>query len=268
MFFGSRRLRMLIVAGLVLMFVAVVVASSVGGEEKGVQKAGSGGQGVRGGGDGSDLPVVTVEGSQVHVEDAEQKIPPQQQPQSCADDPDHIIDLGNSHNCGDWLSGVGGMVLESRCQLVESTGLRVKDYCRKSCDHCPSVTTAQGGGAGVSQQVAGGSPPASTATASSKPVAPAATTAQPPPEQDSQAQTKPSILDSPPPLETTGCADDPTFTFYDHKNQLRNCADWVANVGRPKLHETRCQESTGTRDDNGAEVRFRDYCRKSCHLCS
>ena len=344
---------MLIVVGLVLMFVAVVVASSVGGNEKRAQKVGSGGQGVRGGGDGSDLPVVNAEGSQVHVEDAEQKIPPQQQPQSyqqpqpCADDPDHIIDLGNSQNCGDWLSGVGGMILESRCQLVESTGLRVKDYCRKSCDNCPSaaVTTAQPPEQDFQVQLqtkpsildsppplettgcaddptftlyhdgmqkdcadwiamvgrptllehrcqlvqssglrikdyckksCGNCPPESAGPAPQQVASTAtavntgpATPVQPLPEQGSQTQTKLSLLPRSPPLETTGCADDPTFTFYPaHKDQLKDCADWVAHVGRPTLLEHKCQEPVGTRADNGVEVRLRDYCRKSCRLCT
>ena len=204
--------------------------------------------------------------------------PQQAQAAACADDPDHIIDLGGgmTDNCGDWLSGVGGMVLESRCQLVQGTGLRVKDYCRRSCDNCPSVavTTAQTqNGAGWPQQVAGGSlPPASTATASTAVnAAPPATTARPPPEQapQAQSQTKPSLLARPPPQHdgAAGCADDPTFTFY-HEDQLKDCADWVANVGRPGLHEQRCQESVGTRADNGVEIRLKDYCRKSCHVCS
>ncbi|KAL7536860.1 hypothetical protein ACHAXR_007437 [Thalassiosira sp. AJA248-18] len=59
------------------------------------------------------------------------------------------------------------------------------------------------------------------------------------------------------------CEDDPTFVRAD----LRTCRTFIANVGRPMLHQARCSQNTDFKDDNGDVLKVKHFCRLSCGLC-
>ena len=60
------------------------------------------------------------------------------------------------------------------------------------------------------------------------------------------------------------CKDDPAFV---HSN-LKSCKDFVANVGRPLLLQSRCSQPVGLSDERGEELLVKHFCRLSCDMCN
>ena len=147
---------------------------------------------------------------------------------ACEDDLATQIDNGgNLESCAEYLKTGRPAVLENRCQHDHSDTLKVRDVCRKSCGVC--VDPSQG-------------------------------SALP------QFDTKPKLISQPPPKVTNTCEDDATFS-HDHDGKSSTCSNYIEKVGRPAVHAKRCNQSVGVRPDNGVELFFRDYCKKSCDVC-
>ena len=61
------------------------------------------------------------------------------------------------------------------------------------------------------------------------------------------------------------CIDDPEFSLM--LKSEKNCASYVANVGRKPLLESRCSSPIGIPDEDGFQKLLKHFCRKSCGLC-
>ena len=61
------------------------------------------------------------------------------------------------------------------------------------------------------------------------------------------------------------CIDDPEFSIM--LKSEKNCASYVANIGRRPLLESRCSSPIGIPDEDGFQKLLKHFCRKSCGLC-
>ena len=61
------------------------------------------------------------------------------------------------------------------------------------------------------------------------------------------------------------CIDNPEFSIM--LKSEKNCASYVANIGRRPLLESRCSSPIGIPDEDGFQKLLKHFCRKSCGLC-
>ncbi|KAL7540636.1 hypothetical protein ACHAWF_006741, partial [Thalassiosira exigua] len=86
-----------------------------------------------------------------------------------------------------------------------------------------------------------------------------------PPAAKSEQQRLPTTHLPRPPSSLDACEDDPDLVLDDEKHHT--CFTFVAHIGRPALHEAKCNRPSGMRDERGEEVLIKQYCRYSCGVC-
>ncbi|EJK69373.1 hypothetical protein THAOC_09373 [Thalassiosira oceanica] len=285
---GSRR-RVLAIAGLVMMFVVVVV-TSVGRGNKGAQKAsatGSSGQGMRGG-YGSSLPAVPEEGEQVHDNRDTDQTLGRTTVNEAIDNSDKVDQplrgttdseaLDNSEE-ESGQTGVPSVNENGDCNddpnfkfYDAATVTNCADYVgrldrsvmqgvlelrcnlpwrHQGTDHLVSQYCRKSCGKCSSDQGQATSPQTEDAVG---------------PTQSTDVNATVSSHSGDQITSTAvGCADDPTFVFY-HDGTPTDCNTFVANVPKSSLLKDRCGVNFISED--GLMTKLSQSCRKSCHVCT
>mmetsp|Transcript_24216 Transcript_24216/g.52350 ORF Transcript_24216/g.52350 Transcript_24216/m.52350 type:complete len:471 (+) Transcript_24216:460-1872(+) len=168
--------------------------------------------------------------------------PPKPKPTVDDDDcqDDNTFIMPNLKTCQTFIAHVGRPhLLDVRCGkgsgVLDQNGneLLLKNFCRRSCKNCDTHASPM-------QDLA---------------------------EEENESQEESTTFEEKAEIASNGdvgCEDDNAQQFSNGKT----CATFVAHVGKPKLHDSRCSGLSGIKDEkNGGELLIKHFCKNSCKYC-